>query len=58
MPETQEEEHRNSGKPTGAFLPASIPFVTRQACPRTPGLLGSLSEKLQPAFEETEPWTV
>lgn len=44
--------------PVEPFLSVLIPFVTRQTCARTPGSLGSLSEKMQPAFEETEPWTV
>lgn len=44
--------------PAEFLSPAFTPFVTRQACTRTPGLLGPLGEKLQPACEETESWIV
>lgn len=44
--------------PVELLLSAFILFVARQAYARTPGLLGSLSKKLPPAFEEMEPWTV
>lgn len=44
--------------PGELLLSVFILFFTSQACARTPGLLGSLSKKLLPALEETEPWTV